>query len=110
MKIHSRLLASRLYTNLALTGVAVLLGAIALSGRPLPAVESVAAAQPEAGLYNDGNEPTGMVSAAEQRKIMINELRQISARIERLETAMNKGINVRVKEMPAQADNSKNAK
>lgn len=110
MKKHRTLLASRLYTNLALTGVAVLLGAIALGGRPLPALESAAAAQPESGVYNDGNEPTGLVSAAEQRKIMINEMRQISARIERLETALNKGINVRVKEMPVQQDSSKPAK
>lgn len=44
--------------------------------------------------------PDGRVSAAEQRKVMIAELKNISARLDRIDAAMSKGLSVRVTEMP----------
>jgi len=44
--------------------------------------------------------PDGRVSAAEQRKVMIAELKNISSRLDRIDAAMAKGLSVRVTEMP----------
>lgn len=81
----------RRYTNAALTAIAVLLGVNALNQSGLSPVSSAYAQQGEDGL----------VSAAEQRKVMISEIRQLSGRIERLESVISRGVNVKVLEMPA---------
>jgi uncharacterized protein HemX len=46
-------------------------------------------------------EPSGFVAAAEQRKMMLNELKQLGARMERIEAQLKAGINVKVTEMPS---------
>lgn len=79
------------YTNVALSAIAVLLGVIALGQGQGGA--STALAQPSSG-------EDGLVSAAEQRKVMISELRQLNTRVEHLDTAMARAINVKVLEMP----------
>lgn len=62
------------------------------------ALESRAVAQ-----QGDDSNPTGFVAAAEQRKLMIAELKTLGARMERLEAAMKAGINVKVLSMPETA-------
>ena len=42
----------------------------------------------------------GMVSAADQRKIMIADLKNMSARLERIEGVLARGLSVKVTEMP----------
>jgi hypothetical protein len=81
----------RRYTNAALTVIAGLLGLNALSSSDLLA--------PSAAHAQSGED--GLVSAAEQRKVMIAELRNLSSRIERLETTIARGVNVKVTDMPA---------
>mgnify|MGYP007080195336 CR=1 FL=1 len=49
----------------------------------------------------DDEDSTGRVSAAEQRKEIILQLRGISTRLERLESALARGISVKVTDMPA---------
>ncbi len=51
----------------------------------------------------DDASPTTFVAAAEQRKQMIAELRTLAMRMERIETAMKSGINVKVLSMPESA-------
>jgi len=53
------------------------------------------------------DEPTGFVAAAEQRKQMINELKSVSARLERIEAQLKSGISVKVLEMPADKSSKK---
>jgi hypothetical protein len=82
------------YQNAALTVIAGLL-ALAVLDRQGGMTEAAAAhAQP--GIVQSG----GMSNALEQRKQMIAELRQISARMERIEAKINAGMNVRVTDMP----------
>jgi hypothetical protein len=80
------------YQNAVLTAIAVLL-ALGLvdrqsGGRMLE--PAAASAQPEGGLSN----------ALEQRKQMIAELRAMSGRLERIESKISGGLDVRVKDMP----------
>lgn len=106
------------YTNGVLTAIAALLGLHLVgqashhtSGAPEASIAS--ATQPEQYRRDgaadrptgSGNDPTegGLVSAAEQRKIMIFELRNISARLSALETRLGEGLNVNVLTMPQQA-------
>jgi hypothetical protein len=79
-------------TNLLLCAIAGLLGYNALSQAGIGAA-STALAQPS------GEE--GLVSAAEQRKVIIAELRGMTSRMERLESVLAKGISVKVTDMPA---------
>jgi hypothetical protein len=91
-------------TNSALTVVAALLGVIAVQNAAGPTAPSTAsAAQPGAqfagaGPESDPDEGAGRVSAAEQRKTIIAELRTISRRLDQLESQLAKGI--KVTEMP----------
>lgn len=57
-----------------------------------------AAQQPRSG--TDGDDTGGRVSAAEQRKDMIAQLRAMNSRLERMEALMARGLTVRVSEMP----------
>lgn len=87
------------YRDGVLTVIAVLLGMLVLQGSgvqgPSMIPEAQASSQP-------GDEPTvgGLVSAGEQRKVMIAELRRIGARLDRIETRLNSGLNVKVTDMP----------
>lgn len=92
----------RLYTNVLLTAIAASLGVIAfdtLSSNP--SVASSAWAQP------GGDEENGRISAAEQRKQIIAELRTLQSKVERLDATIGKGISVKVTEMPRQEDPSR---
>ncbi|MDX2132919.1 MAG: hypothetical protein SFY69_12785 [Planctomycetota bacterium] len=90
---------ARTYTNIMLTLIVVLLGAITLGRGPSDLVAD-AHAQPGAASALPPEEATGLTNAAEQRKIMIAELRGISARLDRLDAAMSRVLNVKVVEMP----------
>lgn len=83
------------YLNGVLTVIAVVMGLMLLNqaGLGLSASRAEASqAQPERG--------TGLVSAADQRKQMIEELKKVSARIEKLERAIEKGVSVKVTSLP----------
>jgi hypothetical protein len=84
------------YLNGVLTVIAVLLGLLVLDARP-GAGPAAARAQSE----DQPGEGAGLISAGEQRKQMIAELRRISARLERLDARLNAVLNVKVTEMPA---------
>lgn len=93
--------ASRTYTNVILTVIAGLLAGMVLA-RPdgtVPAANAQGTVQPEA-TEPPSEDVAGRISAAEQRKVMIAELRNISARLERLESAMSRVVNVKVVDMP----------
>lgn len=49
---------------------------------------------------DDESTPSARISAAEQRKAMIQELREVAQRLDRIESAMKSGLSVRVTEMP----------
>lgn len=88
-------LAGHRYTNVLLTLIALSLGVIAFDSISAnPSVAGAAWAQP--GDDDEG----GRISAAEQRKQIIAELKSMGARLERLDTQLQKGINVKVTEMP----------
>lgn len=88
----------RSYSNAALTVIALFLGVLAVdrftSAAPAAVAQQRSASQP--------GEPTegGMISAQEQRKAMIAELRGMSQRLDRIESTLHKGISVKVTEMP----------
>jgi len=90
------------YTNGALTAIAVLLGVIALQNTGFTGGATVAhAGQP--GVLAQGGDDTdvnGRISAAEQRKQIIAELRTVQTKMDRLEQTLNKGLNVKVIDMP----------
>ncbi len=88
---------NRSYTNVMLTVIAGLLGVIAFD-RASVDLTSRANAQPVEDVQPE--DPTGRVSAAEQRKVMITELRNISVRLDRVEAALSRGISVKVVDMP----------
>ncbi len=95
-------LSERTYTNLALSACAVLLGVIAFQ----MAGGQGSQAQAQVGIV--GERPTaapqdGLVSAAEQRKAIIMEIRSLSERVERMQSVLEKGISVKVTSMPASA-------
>lgn len=83
--------SGRTYTNVALTVIAVLLGVNVLK----PPAGAEAMAQPAA---NSASDDKGMASAIEQRKQMIAELKNLSKRVEKIESILTKGI--KVSEMP----------
>ena len=96
------------YTNLALTAIATLLGLHLLKSGNVT-LESSANAQ--VGVVGTSTGPQdnseGLVSAAEQRKQIVNELQKVGDRLERIESALAKGINVKVTSMPATKPDSK---
>ena len=95
---------NRGYLNAVLTGNAVLLGIIALGGLGFSGgFASVSKAQ-----NSTGEDPVTMISAADQRKQMITELRSVSQRLEKIEATLARGINVNVKNFPANMGNSGN--
>lgn len=55
----------------------------------------------------EGDDPSGRISAAEQRKEMIQQLRSLATRMERIEASLSRGINVRVTEMPDKGEGDK---
>lgn len=90
-----RTMRGRTYQNAVLTVIAALLG-LAVLDRQWGLTEP-AAAQAQVGGSPD---TSGLSNALEQRKQMISELRQLSIRLERLESRIAGGINVKVTDMP----------
>lgn len=85
------------YLNAVLTANAVLLGVIALGGLGVNVgFSSVSNAQTGVGEGSDS-----LISAAEQRKQMITELRAVTARLDKIDATLAKGVNVNVKNFPA---------
>lgn len=80
-----------------LCGALAACGLLASAGLVVP---QAAIGQPATAMVSD-EENGGRVSAAEQRKEMITLLKSMSTRMDRIEAAMLKGINVKVTEMPA---------
>lgn len=89
----------RSYTNAALTVIALFLGVIAVdhlsAGAPAANAQQLRSSPPS----SDASEG-GMISAQEQRKQMITELKGMGQRLDRIEAALHKGISVKVTEMP----------
>ncbi len=96
------------YTNLALTAIAALLGLHLLKNSNVT-LESSANAQVGVVGTSTGQQDAseGLISAAEQRKQIVNEIQKVSDRLERIESALAKGINVKVTSMPATKADSK---
>jgi hypothetical protein len=104
------------YTNVALTAIAVLLGLHLIKGSGISLTDSAQAQDGQrdkvtvvGGRPASDDSGAGLISAAEQRKAMISELRSINDRLERVESALARGINVNVKTMPASKDEAKSA-
>lgn len=106
---HRRFRSSRAlaYQNVVLTAIAGLLALHLMdrtsgagsSGAGLVAqVLSPAAASAQASM---DSEPGGLANAIQQRKEMIGELRLIGSRLDRIDSKLNSGINVKVTDMPA---------
>ncbi len=93
----------RVYLNAILTVNAALMGLLVVNTiTPLREFEAVSQAQFAAAGAMDGVEdPSGRISAAEQRKQIIAEIRQVSGRVERVEQILSRGLNVKVTELPA---------
>jgi hypothetical protein len=91
--------SSRVYTNVALTAIALLLGMMVLNTG-----FRTTTADAQVGVVGEkpmGEDSSGLISAGEQRKAIIAELRSVSERLDRIEGVLNKGINVKVTSMPA---------
>lgn len=92
------------YLNTVLTVIAVMLGLLVLSqyGTPSSAQSSVTTMTSAGGGRDDddGPGPDGRVSAAEQRKMMIAELRAMSKKLDQTHELLAKGLNVKVTQMP----------
>jgi hypothetical protein len=92
------------YLNTVLTVIAVLLGVLALgqSGTPSSAQSGVTTLTGAGDGGGDDEVPPadGRISAAEQRKTMIAELRTMSRKLDQVSEMLNKGLNVKVTQMP----------
>ncbi len=87
-------------SKVLLTAIALMLGVLVLDRVDGRAVESRGVAAMASG--QEPESPSGLVSAADQRKQMIAELRQISQRLDAVEKRLAKPLQVKVLEMPAQ--------
>jgi hypothetical protein len=83
---------------LALVGLGTVLGTM-LSSQPNTAHAQVGIVGGGSQGNSEGGQ--GLLSAADQRKTMIDELRATNSRLERIEALLSKGLTVKVSEMPA---------
>jgi hypothetical protein len=87
------------YLNAVLTVIAVMLGLL-VADRLVVAPPAAEAVQP-AGRTDQPGRGAGLVSAADQRKAMLTELRKMSTKLDQLEkTIKSGGLSVKVTEMP----------
>lgn len=95
---------SRSYLNSVLTAIAVLLGLLVLGqyGTPTSAQSGIVTLSGSGPDPSDDDQPgsDGRVSAAEQRKTMIAELKAMSRRLDQMNEMMSKGLSVKVTQMP----------
>lgn len=94
---------SQQYTNGVLSVIALFLGLLVVgqfSGSGVGPAQ--ASAQPTRIRHTGDEEPKagGLVSAADQRKVMIAELRDLGQRLDAIEAILARGLDVKVKEMP----------
>lgn len=91
--------SGRLYTNTLLTLMAGFVLAMMLDrgqGSLMSVADAQHAQQPATRDGDDG----GLVSAAEQRKVMIAELRSLNSRMDHMEAVLSKPMSVKVIDMP----------
>src|ERR1051325_664878 len=101
----------RMFTNTVLTLIAGLLLAMMLDrgqGSLIPLAEAQHQAQPRTG--GDDGDGAERVSAAEQRKVIIAEMRSLNSRRENMEAVLRKPRTVKVTEMPPVQINDKGDK
>lgn len=88
------------YSNLMLTVIAALL-ALNLVDRATSTEGGGSVASMAQPAHAQSAQPGGeLVSAAQQRKMMIAEIKSLGERIDRLDKTMRSGISVKVTEMP----------
>jgi hypothetical protein len=89
--------------SVAQVGAAFVCGVLAACAltAPMSAVSPAAAIGQSGAPLSDDEGGSGRVSAAEQRKEMIVLLKNMSTRMDRIEAALAKGLNVKVINMPA---------
>jgi hypothetical protein len=83
---------------LALVGLGTVMGSM-LASQPSTAHAQVGIVG--GASQSPATESQGLLSAADQRKTMIDELRATNSRLERIENLLSKGLTVKVSEMPA---------
>lgn len=91
------------YLNLVLTAIAGLLAVMVLqspAGGGAGSPSAALAAQPSKQSGGSQGEQMGLISALEQRKIMIASLARIEERLSKMEAKLSSGISVKVTEMP----------
>jgi hypothetical protein len=104
----------RVYQNIMLTAIAGLLTVIIVDPfrDAVPALQASAQAQSRAvppAPPAEGEDQTvaGRISAADQRKTMINELRALGERMGRIEALLQRGITVKIDgDAPERADSA----
>ncbi|MCX5689845.1 MAG: hypothetical protein NTV94_08720 [Planctomycetota bacterium] len=89
----------------AIVGGAVVAGVLGFTGSGALIGPAAAQAQP-AGQPGESDDANGRISAADQRKEMISQLRNLSVRMERMDALLSKGINVKVTQMPASSSDN----
>ncbi len=89
------------YLNIVLTVIAVLLALLVVDGRIGRPLGAASEAQAQPATDDPAATNQALVSASEQRKMMISELRRIASRLDRVESKLSNGIPVKVTEMPA---------
>jgi hypothetical protein len=105
--------SQRMFTNTILTLIAALLLAMMLDrgqGSLIPLAQAQHQSQPRSSGGDGGGDDEGRVSAAEQRKVIIAELRNLNARMEHMESVLSKPLTVKVTEMPPVQINDKGDK
>lgn len=88
----------RTYQNVALTVIAACLGLLVLDRQGAVPDLGPAAASAQPGRQEQ--ESTGILSGLEQRKQMIGQLEAISGKLDRLESKLTAGLNVKVTNLP----------
>lgn len=96
------------YLNVVLTAIAVLLTLLVLDGHAARGVSAASSARAQGPGSDDPHASAqALVSASEQRKLMIAELRKIGTRMERIESKLTGVVSVKVTEMPSQKGDGK---
>lgn len=94
--------------NVMLTVIAVLLALLLADRQGVAGWLAPPGARAQASASDDPQASAqALVSASEQRKIMIAELKRLAGKLDRIEAKLNAGISVKVTEMPAQKGDGK---
>lgn len=90
------------YLNVVLTAIAVLLALLLVDRQGVAGWLAPPGARAQASAADDPQSSAqSLVSASEQRKLMIAELKRLAGKLDRIEAKLNAGLNVKVTEMPA---------